>query len=296
VLSFAWRRLSGERVGVLLTRRAGEAVPRAVDGLQPLRRVAVGPLGPDDVHRLLRGRLGVVFPLPALQRVHAVSGGNPFFALEIGRSFDRQRAVLAEGRVPRLPERLLELVAERIAALPAATRDVLAAIAALSHPTLELATALAGGDEAVRPAFAAHVLELDGERIRFSHPLLAAAAYEAVDPLARRALHRRLAAVVSDEDERIRLLALAADSPDAEVAGALERAAARAQGRAASAVAAQLCERARRLTPSEAAVDLDCRQCARPSITGLPATPSGRGLCSRKRPPAHRQPQHVRRH
>ena len=259
VLSFAWRRLRGEPVGVLLTRRAGEPVPRALEGLEPLRRVTVGPLELEDVHRLLRSRLGVVFPLPALRRVHAVSGGNPFFALEVGRAFDRQRAVLAAGRVPALPERLVELVAGRIAALPAATRDVLAATAALSQPTLPLVTALAGGDEPLRPAFAAHVLELDGDRLRFSHPLLAAAAYEAVDPLSRRSLHRRLAAVVADEDERARLLALGSDSPDGEVAGVLERAAVRAQERGASAVAAELCEQARRLTPLDAAADRDRR-------------------------------------
>jgi DNA-binding CsgD family transcriptional regulator len=259
VLSFVCRRLREERVGVLLTRRAGEPVPRAIEGLEPLRRVVVGPLELEEVHRLLRSRLGVVFPLPALRRVHDVSGGNPFLALEVGRAFDRQRAVLAVGRAPPLPERLLELVAGRIVALPAATQEVLAATAALSHPTLALVTALAGGDEALRPAFAAHVVELDGERLRFSHPLLAAAAYEALDPLGRRALHRRLAAVVSDEDERARLLALASDGPDAEVAGALERAAARAQERGASAVAAELCEQARRLTPPQEARETDRR-------------------------------------
>ena len=259
VLSFAWRRLSSEPVGVLLTRRAGEPVPRALDGLQPLRRVTVGPLDVEEVHHLLHRRLGAVFPLPVLKRVHAVSGGNPFFALEVGRAFDRQRAVLAEGRVPRLPERLLELVADRIASLPAGTQDALAAIAALSHPTLALVTALAGGEDAIRPAFAARVLELDGDRLRFSHPLVAAAAYEAVDPLGRRALHRQLAAVVSDEDERARQLALGADGPDAYVAGALERAAERAQERGASAVAAELCEQARRLTPPEAAAERDRR-------------------------------------
>ena len=122
VLSFLWRRLRSEPVGVLLTRRTGELVPRALVGLDPLRRVIVGPMELEDVHHLLSGRLGVVFPLPALRRVHAVSGGNPFFALEVGSAFDRQRAVLAAGRMPPIPERLVELVAGRIAALPAATR------------------------------------------------------------------------------------------------------------------------------------------------------------------------------
>jgi DNA-binding CsgD family transcriptional regulator len=145
---------------------------------------------------------------------------------------------------------LLGLVASRLAALPPATREVLAAVAALSHPTPAVAARLAGGDGALGPALAEHVLELDGDVLRFAHPLLAAAAYEAVDPLRRRRLHRRLAALVDDEDERARLLALAAEGPDEEVAGALEGAAMRAQLRGLSATAAQLCEQARRLTPA----------------------------------------------
>jgi len=259
VLSFSYRRLLAEPIGLLLTRRSSEPVPRALEGLERLRRVPVGPLGLEDLHRLLDRRLGVVFPVPALRRVHAVSGGSPFFALEVGRAFDRQRAMLAAGQIPPLPDELLELVASRIASLPRVTQDALAAAAALAHPTLTLVSRLAGGDGTLQPAFAAHVLELDGERLRFSHPLLAAAAHEAVDPVARRALYRRLAGLVSDEDERARLLALAGDGPDAEVAAALERAAARAKERGASAAAAELCEQARRLTPHDAYAERDRR-------------------------------------
>ncbi len=167
--------------------------------------------------------------------------------------------MLTAGQIPSLPEHLLELVASRIAALPRATQEGLAAIAALSYPALRLVSTVAGDEDALRPAFAAHVLELDGDRLRFSHPLLAAAAHEAVDPVGRRALYRRLAGLVSDEDERARLLALGANGPDGEVAGALERAAARAQQRGASAAAAELCEQAHRLTPRDARAEHDRR-------------------------------------
>ncbi len=258
-LSFAWRRLSNEPVGTLLARRLGEPAPRALDGLRLGRQVAVGPLNVGDLHRLLRDRLGQTFALPVLRRLHAASGGNPFYALEIARTLDRQPASLAEGLIPRLPERLVELVAGRLAALPEATREVLASISALAHPTLRLVRSLPEGEEALRPAFAAHVLELDGHRLRFSHPLLAAAAVEALDPVRRRALYRRLAAVVADEDERARLLAIATDDPDEGVASALERAAARAVERGATAAAAELCERAYRLTPPDAPGERDRR-------------------------------------
>jgi hypothetical protein len=134
----------------------------------------------------------------------------------------------------------------RITELPEATREGLAAISALAQPTLGALP----GEEALRPAFAAGVLELDGHRLRFTHPLLAVAAAEALDPVRRRALYRRLADVVADEDERARLLALATDEPDERVASVLERAAARAQERGATAAAAELCERGCRLTPA----------------------------------------------
>jgi G:T/U-mismatch repair DNA glycosylase len=123
--------------------------------------------------------------------------------------------------------------------LPAATREAAAAAAALSHPTPALVAAVAG-EASLGPALAGRVFEVDGTRLWFSHPLLASAAYEAIDPLARRALHRRLATVVPDEDEGAHHLSLATAEPDAAVADALERAADHAFRRGATAAAAEL--------------------------------------------------------
>jgi tetratricopeptide (TPR) repeat protein len=95
------------------------------------------------------------------------------------------------------------------------------------------------------------VIELRGDRIRFTHPLLASIHFSAAPPRARRAAHRRLAAVVVDPEERARHLALAAEGPDAEVAATLADAAERATSRGAVAAAAELAEQALRLTPVE---------------------------------------------
>jgi DNA-binding CsgD family transcriptional regulator len=254
VLSFAWRRLRLESVGLLLAQRAGEPEVAALGDAEGVRRIAVGPLGMDAVHRLVQRRLGLVFPGPTLRRLYAVAGGNPFFALELAPAFDRCRADIAAGAPVPVPERLRDVVADRINALPAATREAAAAAAALSHPTPALVAAVAG-EASLAPAFSARVFEMDGQRLRFSHPLLASAAYEALDPLARRALHARLATIVSDETEGAKHLALATDAPDAGVAEALERAAERALRRGASATAAELCEQALRLTPADALAD-----------------------------------------
>ena len=62
-------------------------------------------------------------------------------------------------------------------------------------------------------------------------------------------MHRGLAEVVSDPEERARHLALGAEEPDEEVAGALDEAARVAAARGAPAAAAELAELAVRLTP-----------------------------------------------
>jgi DNA-binding CsgD family transcriptional regulator len=92
---------------------------------------------------------------------------------------------------------------------------------------------------------------------------LASTAYEQLDVLGRRALHRRLAALVEDEEEeRARHLALAAGAPDEEVAAVLEHAATHARARGSSTAARELCEQARRLTPAAALGDVHRRTVA----------------------------------
>ena len=65
---------------------------------------------------------------------------------------------------------------------------------------------VADGETALRPALEAQVVELDGDRVRFTHPLLASAAYQSLDAIGRRELHRHLAELVADADERARHL------------------------------------------------------------------------------------------
>ena len=62
-------------------------------------------------------------------------------------------------------------------------------------------------------------------------------------------LHKRLALVVSDPEERARHLALCTTEPDEEIAAELEAAAALAARRGAPEAAAELFSAAKRLTP-----------------------------------------------
>ena len=258
VLRFAARRLADERVALLVTQRATDAgaVPLDLDRALPRDRFAsirLGPLALGALHRLLHERLGTAFPRPLLLRLVETSGGNPFFALEIARAIQRGELRALPGEPLRVPRTLDQFVRARMAALPPEARDVLAAAAMLSEPRLSVVQVALGADAvaSLEPAVGAEVVSFDGDMIRFSHPLLASAACAAVDPVRGRALHRRLAEVVDDLEERARHLASGAEANEAAVADVLDQAAQRARARGAPAAAAELAEKALHLTPPE---------------------------------------------
>jgi DNA-binding CsgD family transcriptional regulator len=105
--------------------------------------------------------------------------------------------------------------------------------------------------DALRPAFAANVIERENGTIRFTHPLLSSVLYQDLGE-ERRGVHERVAGIVDDPLLRARHLALSRDTPDADVAAVLDDAASLAVDRGASAIAAELAEQALRLTPSDA--------------------------------------------
>jgi DNA-binding CsgD family transcriptional regulator len=93
--------------------------------------------------------------------------------------------------------------------------------------------------------------------LRFTHPLLAAAAYGRLAEPERRGLHRRLAEVAPDPEQRARHLALASVEPSEDVARQLEAAAGSANARGATEMAAELAGEAVARTPPPA---LDARR------------------------------------
>src|SRR5215211_4322064 len=243
VLAFALRRLQDEWVTILLARR--------ISGEQS---------GPDDLDRLLpeerltRIRLGSLALRPLLVRLHEGAGGNPFLALELGRALLRRDRLPAPGEPLPVPSGLRQLLLGRIGELPSEAREAVLVVAALARPDFELVTAALArpnAEEALETAIEAEVLERDDGRIRFSHPLFASAVYGEASRADRRRVHRQLAAVVRDQEERARHLALATEGADAEIAAALEEAARVSRARGAPDAAAELAEQARRLTPDD---------------------------------------------
>lgn len=283
VLRFAVRRLADGALGILASVRTDRGHPDVVGFSPAVPPVMVETLGVTaltlaDVDHLLHDRLGVGLPGVTLRRVHDLSGGNPFFALEIGRALIRQGALSAGLGLP-VPDTLRELVLERLYHLPGPVRDVLRVVAALGRPTFGTVRAALGGDPRIDAAIGraedAGVIELDNDHIRFSHPLLASVLHGEAAPDARRRLHRRLAEVVSDPDERARHLALSTIEPDESVALELEAAALRTRARGAPDAAAALADQARKLTPADRPADIARRTIAA-AVASLEAGASDR--------------------
>jgi DNA-binding CsgD family transcriptional regulator len=259
-LAFALRRLEAEPVGILATARTDETRPRLFLDALPARRreeIRLGPLSVAAIHAILQNELGRVLPRPTLVRVVEESGGNPFYALEIARELLRLGLTATTDGLP-IPAEVQALVRGRLARLPDATREALLLAACLGAPHISLVS-----EEALAPAEEADVVRLDADgRIRFAHPLLAAAVYEMAPRARRRAAHRRLAGEVDDLEERARHLALASTGPDPAIALELEEAARLAATRGATGSAAELGGLALRLTPPGDAGELLRRRTA----------------------------------
>lgn len=250
VLSFAARRLSGSGVRFLLARRPGE--PTSLEqafGSSRLDVLRLGPLSLGATRAMLTERLGLSLPRRVLRRLFESTGGNPLFALELGRMLV-DRGVPEIGAELPIPELVDDLFGDRIAALPPPAKRALLAVAlsgGLSNRRLGGIVDPLGVEDAV----SAGVLVVDGARVRAAHPLLAAAARRHSTAAERRELHLALATAFGDETRKAQHLARAAATPDSELAADVARAAANASSRGAAHDAVELCEQSLRLTPSD---------------------------------------------
>ena len=267
-LRFAVRRLQEEPVSLLMTARA-EADARQPHDLERAfadsreHELRVEPLSAADMHRLLRERLHIPLPRPLLLQVHRTSGGNPFYALELAQALELQHGRVAAGEPLPIPPTLHELLRARLAVLPQGVRDRLLTVACLSEATVatvEAVTSSRGGRRWLGQAVAAGVLETEGDRVTFTHPLLASSVYADASHERRRRMHGRLAELLADPEARARHLALAVPGRSAGAASSLEAAARQASGRGAPDAAAELLELAIDRTPAEQVAARERRQ------------------------------------
>ncbi|MFM9034372.1 MAG: AAA family ATPase, partial [Mycobacterium sp.] len=249
-VGFAVRRLTGP-VALLVSFRTGESDGADRSWVQPpdpqaLNRLTLGPLGLVELSTILAARSGEPPTRSTLARVHAISGGNPFYALELAH-------YLQAGDDPAsLPPTLTELVRDRIGTLDSPTAEVLVMAAAAFEPTVEVIASASDrtpGEivEALQPMEGRGLLAFDGVRLRFTHPLIASGITGYTDPAVVRRAHRRLAETAAHPEQRARHLALSSPHADPDTLAALDAAAEKASARGAFSNAAELIDLALRL-------------------------------------------------
>jgi DNA-binding CsgD family transcriptional regulator len=240
------------RASVVGTLRTGdEGDPAAwLQAPQPsaAQRVRIGPMSETALERLVADRFGRTLSRAAWRHVLRVSRGNPFLALELARSID----TAAHKDHHNFPDTLAQVVHNRLGDVSDEVRRVLLAVASLAEPTVELGQAGVGVSadrmlQLLEEAERRRLIEIEGSRLRFTHPLLATGVYAGANAPTRRAMHRRLAALVTGEEARARHLALADVRGEPETLAALDSAAVTARVRGAPAAAAELLEMALRL-------------------------------------------------
>ena len=133
-LAFAFRRLADVPIGLLATVRIEPAtdVDDLLAGPAHAERRDLAALTIEELNVLVRERAGRSLRRPTLLRLHELSGGNPYFALELVRG-------MSDGDELTVPVELAALLRRRLSALSPVTQDVLLAAAALASP---LATCL----------------------------------------------------------------------------------------------------------------------------------------------------------
>ena len=253
LLRFVGRRADQTRSLLLVTLRDDE-----VGTDHPLRNVLgdlatasatrrqVNPLSLDSVRQLAAHQ-----PIDA-ERLHAASGGNPFYVTEV---------LAAPGWT--VPPSVRDAVHARIARLPEPARAPLEAVSidpgAVERKVLH---ALDIGDEAIAAATEPAVLVDDGDRLRFRHDLARLAVADALAVGRRMELHRRLLEALVDlgvtDVARLAHHAAGSGQPEAELRWTMAAAREAAMAGAHREAAAQYAKAARHadLLPRTDAIDL----------------------------------------
>ena len=250
VLAFVGRRIESDPIVLLAALREGYDSPLSHAGLPELRLDRLT----DEASGQLLDQAFPGLPATARERVLTEAEGNPLALRELAAALAPGGRAADAAMSPRMPLtlRLEEAFAARAAELPAPART-LVRVAATAEDGL-LATILAGAEiidgaprtvEDLMPAIRARLVEVDGQQVRFRHPLMQSAIYQAATVAERHAAHTALARLfAANPDRRVWHRWAAAVGPDPVIAAELEEAGRRALRRGAAATAAVAFERA----------------------------------------------------
>ncbi len=228
VLVFVARRLSSDRVVMLAALRAGYATPFDSEDLTDLE---LNRLDETSVQALLAATWPEL-PATVRERVVAAAAGSPLALLELPRALAPRHRSGASALPPTLPltTQLERAFLERFDQLPDITRSTLL-IAALSDSDL-LAEALTAIEQSMGPlssdpllpALQHGLLHLDGDALRFRHPLVRSAITQAATPAQRQLAHSALADLTeTNEPQRsVWHRAAATFTADEQIAALLE--------------------------------------------------------------------------
>ncbi|MEU5316706.1 AAA family ATPase [Streptomyces sp. NPDC021056] len=275
LLGFAARRLGETPVRMLCAvRTEGQEYDRHLRASPPdTLALRVNPLTRTQVSELLGHRGYTGLPRSTVRDIHRTSGGNPLFALELGRALSENPTPPRPGEPLPVPTSLRTLVLNRLEMLSDEARRTLLVASAGARPTPALLRAAgrenAEAETAQAAALGLLATEPEGPAVRFAHPLISAALYAEAPAHERRAAHAALSEAASDPIERARHLALATTGTDPRTANSLAEAAALARDRGAPSVAASLGLLAARHTPADGTPGPDARrlQAAEDAIT-----------------------------
>ncbi|MBV9451923.1 MAG: AAA family ATPase [Streptosporangiaceae bacterium] len=240
VLTFVARRLAAEPALLLVAVRDGLASPFDEAGLPELRLTGLTTAAAGE---LLAVRAADLDPAHREWLIEEAAG-NPLALSELPDAVRADPAAALARRLP-LTARLEQAFAAQGSGLPAATRSLLLTAAAdedgVLAEVLAAASTLAGERvtaDMLEAAVAARLIEINGTRLVFRHPLVRSAIYQAASLPQRRAAHAALAEVLAGQrDRQVWHVAAAALAPDEQIAAALEDAAVRAGRRGAAGVA-----------------------------------------------------------
>ena len=210
LVTFLARNLERDRLLLVLTVRTdglahGDPVSTWLAALERdprTSRLDLDRLDRAEVGRQVATILGSVADEAQVERIHARSGGNPFFVEELV-------GVERRGGTGPLPRTLSETLAGQIASLPEESQRLLGVVAVAGRPVDErLVAAVSERDEAtvrepIRAAVTAGILVPDPATgsLRPRHSLLGEVLERDLLPAERRGIHERFAIVLSERSE-----------------------------------------------------------------------------------------------
>lgn len=249
VLAFVSRRLSSDPIVLLVAIRDG--FNRSFGDASTLR-LRLSGLDRADAECLLDAQAPGL-PVELRDRFLKEASGNPLALLELPRG---RRADAPESSWLPLTERLERAFSARLSDLPATARTLM--FVAAENDGTSLHEIMCAGEmvlgervevDALAPAIAVKLIEMDEMEVRFRHPLVRSAMHQAADLATRQRIHAALAATVHGQlDRYLWHRAAATIGPDDELAGEYDRMADRALRRGAVAMAIEVLENAARLT------------------------------------------------